>query len=163
MRKLSTIAATTLALLILAPPVSGYAAPSHDQAVGTGALGQFGDPTVHVNANQTRSGVKGSFTITYPDGTFVHGKVTCLSVSGNSAYITGRISESSGPRQVPNAWVPGSFVVTGVQDNDESGTAGPDLLNFSPGFPVDPGCGPNSAATPSFPIVDGNYRVTDAT
>jgi hypothetical protein len=36
------------------------------------------------------------------------------------------------------------------------------MVNFSPGFAVDPGCGPNGAATPALHIVEGNYRVFDA-
>jgi hypothetical protein len=162
MRKLLAVAVATAALLIVSPVTTGWAASSHNQAVGEGALDQFGDPTARVNANQTRSGVKGSFTITYPDGTFVQGKPTCLSVSGNTAFVTGRITESSGPRQVPNAWLPGSFLVIGVQDNAGSVDAAPDLLNFSTGFAADPGCGPNGAAVPVLPIVAGDYRVTNA-
>jgi hypothetical protein len=162
MRKIPIIAAATLAFLLLAPVAPGQAAPSHDQAVGTGTIAQFGNPTAHVNANETRNGVRGSFTITYPDGTSVTGTATCLSVSGNTAYVTGRITESAGPRQAPNSWFPGNFVVVGVQDNGEPGTAGPDRLNFSPGFTANPGCGPNGAAVPVIPIVEGNYQVSDA-
>ena len=108
------------------------------------------------------NGVKGSFTITYPDGTSVAGNVTCLAVTGNTAYVTGKITESSGPRSVPNNWPVGNFLIVGVQDNGEPGTSGPDKLNFSPGFATDPGCGPNSAAVPVLNIVKGNYKVSDA-
>jgi hypothetical protein len=40
--------------------------------------------------------------------------------------------------------------------------AGPDRLNFSQGFALDPGCGLNGAATSVFAIVDGNYKIFDA-
>lgn len=163
MRKLLIVGALALTLVVLAPPVAGQAAPNHDQATGTGALGQFGDPRAHVNAVATPSGVKGSITIDYPDGTALAGTVTCLFVSGNTAYVTGRITEASGPRQAPNGWFPGDFLVVGVQDNGEPGTAGPDRMNFSPGFDSDPGCGPNGDAVPVFPIVSGNYQVSAAT
>jgi hypothetical protein len=163
MRKLLIVGALALAFVVLAPPVAGQAAPNHDQATGTGALGQFGDPTAHVNAVDTPSGVKGSVTIEYPDGTTLTGTDTCLFVNGNTAYVTARITEASGPRQEPNGWFPGSFVVVGVQDNGEPGTAGPDRVNFSPGFATDPGCGPNGAAVPVFDIVSGNYKVSAAT
>jgi hypothetical protein len=159
MRKFIVIGAISAAFLIAAPATYALAAPSHDQIVGTGALGQFGSPTVHVNANQTQSGPKGSFTITYPDGTAVQGKVTCIFVNKKVGYVTGKITESSGPRSTPNNWAPGNFVVVGVQDNGQSG---PDDLNFSPGFAADPGCGPNGDAVPLFAIVSGDYRVTDA-
>src|SRR5439155_3722339 len=106
MRKLLIVGALALTLVVLAPPVAGQAAPNHDQASGTGALGLFGDPRAHVNAVATPSGVKGSVTIDYPDGTALAGTVTCLFVSGNTAYVTGRITEASGPRQAPNGWFP---------------------------------------------------------
>jgi hypothetical protein len=161
MRKLLFIVTMALTIGTLAP-TSAWASPGHDQVAGTGTLGQFGDPTAHVNAVQTAGGVKGGFTIDYPDGTFATGSATCLSVSGNTAYITSQITSSGGPRQQTNNWFPGNSIVIGVQDNGEPGTAGPDLMNFSPGFITDPGCGPNGAATPVFPITRGNYRVFSA-
>jgi hypothetical protein len=161
MRKAPLVAAGAAALLTLAIPTAGYAAPSHDQATGTGTLDQsFGNPTAHVNAVQTKPGLNGSFTITYPDGTVAAGSPVCLSVTGNTAYITGRIDQSSGPRQTTNNWLPGNYLVIGVQDNGEPGRA--DRLNFSRGSSGNPGCGPTSDASPVFTIVDGNYQVFDA-
>src|SRR5215218_4634901 len=124
MRKLPLIVATAATLFAVAPAAPGYAAPSHDQVTGTGTLGQFGDPTAHVNAVQTNAGPKGSFTITYPDGTSVTRTPTCLLVQGNVAYVTGKITQSSGPRQETNKWFPGSYLSIGLQDNGEPGTAG---------------------------------------
>jgi hypothetical protein len=144
---------------VLASATPAHAAPHHAQLTGTGTLGQFGDPTAHVNAIQTATGLKGGFTIAYPDGTFVAGSATCLSVSENTAFVTGQITSSAGPRAEPENWSAGSYLVIGVRDNGQPGTAGPSLLNFSPGFAADPGCGPNGAATPVFPITAGNYRV----
>lgn len=159
MRRMLFILATGLAIGCLAPVASAWASPGHNQVTGTGTLGQFGNPTAHVNAIQTAAGLKGGFTITYPDGTYAAGSATCLSVSGNTAYITSQIIRSAGPRQQANNWFPGGYLIIGVQDNGQPGTAGPDLLNFSPGFAANPGCGPNGAAAPVFPIVTGNYRV----
>jgi hypothetical protein len=161
MTKASGIAAAAAAAtaILLVPASAAYAAPGHDQATGTGTLDQFGNPTAHVNAVATATGVKGSFTITYPDGTTATGTPTCLSVSGNTAYLAGLISDSAGPRQSVNNWFPGLFLVIGVQDNGEPGTAGPDRLNFSRGFATDPGCQPNPDALPVFANVAGNYRV----
>jgi hypothetical protein len=160
MRKAFVVAAGAVAFFTVAPAVPGYAAPPHAQATGTGTLDHtFGDPTAHINAVQAKPGLKGSFEITYPDGTAVSGKPVCLSVSGNTAYVTGKIDQSSGPRQATNSWLPGNYLVIGVQDNGEPGSA--DRLNFSTGFTTDPGCGPNSAARPDFTIVNGNYQVFD--
>jgi hypothetical protein len=159
MRRLLLTAAGAAALLVLVPATTSFAAPNHNQATGTGSLGQFGNPTAHVNAVQTPSHLAGSFTIAYPDGTSVSGTPTCLSVSGTTAYVIGRIAESSGPLAGPNDWQPGRYVVIGVQDNGEPGTAGRDKLNFSPGFATQPSCGPNGAAVPVYPIVDGDFSV----
>jgi hypothetical protein len=112
-----------------------------------------------VNGVQSAAGLKGSFTISYPDGTFVAGPATCLFVSGNTAYLTGRIASASGPRVQPEGWFTGSYVIIGVQDNGEPGTK--DLMNFSSGFAANPGCGPNETAVPVFPLTAGNYRVID--
>lgn len=161
-RKVLTAAPLVLALIFAAPAAGAWASPRHDQATGSGTLAQFGDPTADVNAVQTSSGLKGGFTITYPDQTFASGVATCLSVLGGTAYITGIITGSGGPRQQGSNWLVGNYLVIGVQDNGEPGTAGPDQLNFSPGFSADPGCGPNQAADPVFPIVSGNYRVFSA-
>src|SRR5260221_167767 len=117
MRKLLIIVTLALAVGAAAPAASAWASPGHDQATGTGTLGQFGDPTAHVNAIQTPAGLKGGFTITYPDGTFAAGSDTCLFVGGTTAYVTGRITSSGGPRQQANNWFPGSYIVTGVQNN----------------------------------------------
>jgi hypothetical protein len=160
MHKLLLLLTLALAAAAAGPAVSASASPSHhDQVTGTGTLGQFGDPTAHVNAIQTAAGLKGEFTIAYPDGTFASGPATCLAIAGTTAYVTALITSSGGPRQQANNWLLGSFLVIGVQDNGEPGTSGPDQLNFSPGFATDPGCGPNAAATPEFPITEGNYRV----
>ena len=161
MRRLLLIVTMAVSLGALAPAALAWAAPGRDQVTGTGTLGQFGDPTAHVNAIQTAAGLKGGFTITYPDGSFVAGSATCLLVTGTTAYVTGQITRSGGPRQQTENWLPGNFLVIGVADNGKPGTARLGLLNFSPGFATDPGCGPNGV-TPAFPITAGNYRVFGA-
>jgi hypothetical protein len=147
--------------LIVGPTASAATAPAHDQANGTAALGQFGDPRAHVNAVARPDGVSGTFEITYPDETFVAGDVVCVQASADIAYVTGQITESGGPRQIANNWQPGNCIVIGVLVKGEPGVRAGDPLNFSPGFAAHPGCGPNGAATPVFPIVSGNYQVVD--
>jgi hypothetical protein len=158
MRRFPLLIAVTLTIIVAAP-IASAAAASHDKAVGTGTIAGFGDPTVDLSANQNKPGLRGSFTITYPDGTLVTGKPTCLVlVGGNTAYVTGRITQASGARQVRNNWFPDGFLIIGVLDN---GTSGTDKLNFSPGFASDPGCGPNSAATPNLALSAGDFTVSD--
>ena len=82
MRKLLLVITMVLAASVLALATPASAAPRHDQVTGIGTLGQFGDPTAHVNAIQTAAGLKGGFTIAYPDGTFVAGSASCLFEAG---------------------------------------------------------------------------------
>ena len=159
MRKLMFIMMMVLLIGVFATTAPAWASSGQNElteVIGSGTLGQFGDPTVNVGAGQTPVGAQGQFTIGYPDGTFVMGTATCLFVSGNTAYLTGRIFTSGGPRQRPGRFFVGNYVIIGVVDS----TAGPDLLNFSSGFAINPGCGPNEAATPVFPIVSGHYQVS---
>lgn len=163
MRKPFIIATAAVTVFLAMPAAAGHAAPNRDRVTGTGTIGQFGEPTVDVDAVETTAGVRGGFTIVYPDGTIAGGVATCLSVDGDEAYLTGRILRAVGPRQSTNNWRRGRYLVIGVRDNGEPGTAGPDNVNFSRGFAADPGCGPHSAATPTIPVVDGGYRVVDTT
>ena len=63
----------------------------------------FPSPATHVNAIDTPSGLKGGFTVQYPDTTQAAGTATCLYVKGNTAFVvtlTGeiwRIDDVSGP------------------------------------------------------------------
>jgi hypothetical protein len=161
MHRTVVVAALTLGISVAIPATASQAAAGNNQVTGTAALGQFGNPTAHVNAIQTPAGLKGSFHIEYADTTSVAGKPKCLVVSGDVAYVIATITAASGPRAAGNAWQPGNFLVIGVKDGGEPGTAG-DLLNFSPGFASAPACAPNGAATPVFPIVEGNYKVASA-
>jgi hypothetical protein len=162
MRRTPVISAASAAIVLLAPAAPSQAAPTFDKINGTAVLGQFGNPTAHVNAVQTPAGLTGGFTITYPDGTSVAGTNRCLVVTGDTAYVTATITRATGPRQAANNWNPGGYIVLGMRDTGEPGTAGPDKLNFSPGFTNDPGCGFNWAAYPVIDIVRGNYQVADA-
>lgn len=160
MRKLPLfVTVVSLAVMAVAVAITTPAWASAGPSVsGTGTLGQFGDPTVRVSAIAVTPVVLGSFVVTYPDGTAFAATGECVFVSGTTAYVTGRISRASGPRVVPDNFFLGNYVIIGIVDN---GRAGPDLLNFSPGLAVNPGCGPNPAATPVFPIVKGNYLVKE--
>lgn len=153
---LASAAAVAVSLVVSTP---ARALPFGPSVVGIGTLGQFGDPTVRVAAVDAGTGrPEGGFTVTYPDRTRVMATDTCLFVSGTTAYVTGRIILASGPRVDPANMTPGNYMIIGVADNRGAGS---DLLNFSPGFTADPGCGPNFAATPVFPIVRGRFLVND--
>jgi len=147
------------ALIAVVPAAPAFAAPQRGQVDGTASLGQFGSPTAHVNAAQNKSGLKGSFTIEYPDGTYAAGTPTCLFVSDNAAYLTAKITRATGTRVQANNWTVGNYLVIGARDRGE---AGPDQLNFAPGFAADPGWGANQAANPAYDVVDGDYHVFDA-
>jgi hypothetical protein len=171
MRKALVVTSLAAALTVIAPATAGQAASTDpspststrgDQLTGLGTLGDFGTPTAYLAAVGTSRGVAGAFTVTYPDGTYVIGHSTCLTVDGRIAYLAGRIDLSGGPRKTTNAWAKGNYLIVGVQDNG-NGQAGetPDKMNFSAGMATDPGCGSHGMATPDFVIVRGNYRVVD--
>ena len=167
MRKLLFVVTLAWALIAVALAVPASATPrtipraasSWELADGSGTLGQFGNPTVVIRSLGTATGTQGGFVITYPDGTYVAGSPTCLVVIGKAAYLTGRIILSHGARQQADNWLSGNYVVIGVQDNSKSSPAQPDLLNFSPGYASDPGCGPSTGTIPVFPITRGHFRV----
>jgi hypothetical protein len=161
MRKLILTAATAATVFAAMPAVGAQAATKVESVVGAGTLGQFGTPTAYLAAASNQRGQLGAFTITYPDGTFATGMSNCLVVDGTTAYLTGKIALSGGPRRDANSWQRGNYLLIGVQDNGD-GTVEPDRMNFSPGTAADPGCGPNATADPYLLIVKGNYRVTDA-
>ena len=157
------------AALLIAPGASN-AQPPHDLATGTGTLGTFGNPTMHVNASILPNGrTNGSFSITYPDGTFASGRIVCLFVQGNTAFLIGQTTSVGGPADHLAAlnWAVGNFIDLGVQDNGEPGTGPvPDRMNFSPGHLTEPTCGVLSDADPdqdnNLFIVKGNFQVVDA-
>jgi hypothetical protein len=169
MRRFLTVAAVAATLILGGPAAAGYAATTPgvtrgNYIIGAGTLAeQFGSPTAYLGAYQTRTNPWGGFTVTYPDGTFAIGTITCLTVEGDVAFITGKIALSGGPRKDPNKWLRGHHLIIGVEDNGNGGAGEePDKLNFSPGTPTDPGCGWNTTADPYLYIVKGNYRMMDA-
>jgi hypothetical protein len=161
MRKLLFIVTIAWVICAFAPSPARASVYQFEFAgvIGSGTIGQFGDPTVRVDAFKTAESTTGGFTISYPDGTFAFGSATCLFVSGNTAYLTSQILGSFGPRQQANGWFPRSYIVIGVVGNGKPGSAGSELLNFSSGFAANPGCGPNAAATPVIPVTRGDFRV----
>lgn len=170
MRRLLTVAALAATLLVAGPATAGHAASTSGPGItkgnyvaGTGTLGDFGMPTAYLGVLQTSFGPLGAFTITYPDGTYAIGHITCFTVTGKVGFLTGKIDLSGGPRRDANKWMRNYSLVIGVQDNGNAGPGEePDKLNFSPGSPTNPGCGWNGAATPDFFIVKGNYKLDDA-
>jgi hypothetical protein len=154
------IALLLTAALVAAMMVAGAGAAladNGDLAAGSGQIGQFGEPRVNVSAKDTTNGYQGQFNIRYPNGTYLQGHVTCLFVQDNQAYIIGQVDRTEGS----TAWEEGEYIVIGIQDNGPPGSSPPDLLNFSPGFPTEPACGPNGAAVPFIPVVSGNFEVQD--
>jgi hypothetical protein len=165
MRKLLFIATIVGAVSAFASGPA-WASQSHTQfsrpavVFGYGSLGQFGNPSVQMAAARTFGGSAGEFVISYPDRSVAFGAATCLFVTGHTAYLTGRILGATGPRRQASNWVVGNYIVIGVVDTGEPVSVSPDLLNFSPGLAANPGCGPNAAATPVFPITRGNFLVS---
>jgi hypothetical protein len=156
-RRIMMLLVAALMTMTMALSAGAALADNGDLAAGSGTLGQFGNPQVNVSAKETTKGYQGQFNIQYPNGTYVKGHVTCLFVDNNVAYIIGQIDKTEGS----TLWTGGQYIVIGIQDNGDPETSPPDLLNFSPGFNEEPACGPNGAASPVIPIVEGNYVVKD--
>jgi hypothetical protein len=166
MRTISYILMLGVAIAFVAPAAPAAAsssgptaAPTFELVTGTGTIGQFGDPTVQANVFAFGTTPIGETVISYPDGTFVSGRATCLFVAGQTAYITSQIVRSRGPRVQSAQFLPGNFVVIGIQAEAPRSTA-PDMLNFSSGYAVNPGCGPFEVVTPTnIPVVRGDFHV----
>ncbi len=93
-------------------------------------------------------------------GTKWHGVITCLSVSGNVATMSGVVTDIS--PSTPPFFVAGNFIQFQVIDNGEGSKAtGPDLIsltNFYSTGSSDPGCAV-SGVTANIPISHGNVQV----
>ena len=166
MRTISYILMLGVAVAALAPAAPAAASPSGPMAnptvelvTGVGTIGQFGDPTVQANVFAFANIPIGESVISYPDGTVVSGRATCLFVSGQTAYITSQITRSRGPRVQSAQFLPGNYVVIAIQA-EAPRTTGPDMLNFSSGYATNPGCGPFEVVTPpDIPVVSGDFHV----
>jgi hemolysin type calcium-binding protein len=125
--------------------------PSPDSVTGTGRLGEeFGSPQLYVNAR----GDTGEFSITYPDGTKVQGKIACLSVNGNVARLVGKVESATGPRAENGTFKEGEYVRIGILDNGID-----DKANFSASEPSFTSC---TGETPNLEVVRGDFQVKDA-
>jgi hemolysin type calcium-binding protein len=125
--------------------------PSPDSVTGTGRLGEeFGSPVLHVNAQ----GDAGEFSITYPDGTKVQGKIVCLAVNGNEARLVGKVESATGPRAENGTFEKGEYVRIGILDNGID-----DKANFSASEPSFTSC---TGETPNLEVVRGDFQVKDA-
>jgi hypothetical protein len=164
-RKLMSVAAAAFAAVTLFAVMPATAAQATtrtvESVIGAGTINSFGSPTVYLGAIGNQRGQLGAFTVTYPDGTYATGASNCLVVNNKTAYLTGKIALSGGPRRAANSWQRGNYMVIGIKDNG-NGTDVMDELNFTPGTTADPGCGPNAVANPNLFLVKGNYWVTDA-
>jgi hypothetical protein len=159
---MNAVAASALATGALALGCGlAVAAPSDDQLAGTGTIAGYGTPTLHLNAVDTSmQGWKGSFTIDYPTGTHVEGKVTDGQVDSNKVgYAWGQVTESNDGR-----WVVGEYVVMGVLDEGQPGVQPPkDALNFSVSSASPPGTGQAiPSGDPNLTLIEGNLRVSDS-
>jgi hypothetical protein len=167
MKKL--ILALTLALLFALAVGTGVANASHseqanstgppkDFAVGGGKHTDPANPDVAIqfefsaNSGPLGEDPKGHIQLFFPEGV-IHAEVTCLTVEGNRAFITGVSDE-----------LPGGIVVIEAVDNGEPSDGQPDLLrgSFQPFIfedPERPGC--FLPVLPPVPVTQGNIVVHD--
>ena len=155
-RRFGAILSAGVACALLLPGVA-TATQQQQLAAGTGTLICCGSPMVHVNSQSDQGGVnpRGHFWIRYPTGVEFGGRVTCLSVLGNNAGLTGHI-ELVKVANLAAGFVEGNYLTIRIMDNGEPGTA--DMVNFDPGSPT---AAPSCAAVGDLSISQGNYTVHD--
>ena len=111
------------------------------------------------NAQKDGSGaVKGQAEVHFPsDNLNMHIDVTCLSISGNNAWLSGPVTRTDLPDDFPV----GTVFVWRVVDNGQGKAADPDRISnffFNPtNFPPDQCNAQQNFAT--FPWTNGNVRI----
>lgn len=88
----------------------------------------------------------------------VHGRITCVSIDGSTAWLAGIAEQSSNPTLLP----PGTRVRWRVVDSGQGAGAPPDLVSgFGPAPLGDElaYCTARPAAPPLLPVAGGNVRV----
>jgi hypothetical protein len=86
----------------------------------------------------------------------VHGRITCFSIDGSTAWLGGIVEQSSDPTIAPA----GTRVRWRVVDNGEGAGASPDLVSaFAPGGNELAYCAARPAAPPLSPVAGGNVQV----
>jgi hypothetical protein len=83
----------------------------------------------------------------------VHVDVDCVSVAGNTAWISGVVTHST-----VEAFPAGSFAITEVQDNGTSENEPPDAISFTFILPFSVSC-QLRPALPLFPLQGGEVKV----
>jgi hypothetical protein len=89
-----------LAAMLMAAPALAREKLAFDKV--SGLIGYF-DQTVDMHAQDTRFGIRGEWSYTYP-GFFANGSVTELIVDGNKATACGTVEASSDPSRVGMAF-----------------------------------------------------------
>lgn len=112
-----------LLICLLSTIVLVYSAPIVNLVAGSGMLAQetpFGNPTLSIAAVQ-RDSVLGCFEIFYPPdvtyntSTTILGSVSCLEGSSGTAYVTGLVASSNGPRSA--TFPVGNYLAIAIQSN----------------------------------------------
>lgn len=142
--------------LMLLVPSMGAAQGEKDMVAGTAHFDQFAPRVdVHVNATSGPNGedARGWWRYDQSDGGAFDlvGEVTCLNVTGNSALLSGVITEGAQA---------GTFFLQFVQDAGSPGSDGDNSVTLSTGLPTDPGC--RAQFPGGIPATGGNYVVKDA-
>jgi hypothetical protein len=152
------LAATSVVGLVAVGSVADAASATRDSVVASGTFFVEAYPATlafSVTARSDAAGLhpSGRLMLEVSPGNFVYGKVTCLRIVGNQAYIGARVTHSTG--FMPD---PGLFIAV------EDGASGTDLVNgatFTPLEPYATECPTTAIVHPVFPV-DGSVTVFDA-
>ncbi len=161
MKRQSLLRVLVLALLMLLPTGTSFAAGSQDKLVGSGQLdlATYGKTHFVVSAHSGPGGEDPHGQVSFP---YLHvkGKITCLNVQGNTAVAVARLDEPFA--QVPGATVSDLFLY--INDNGAPGQFS-DNLTSSIWTYIGRTPGPVTSCVYEFifnPVSRGNFVITDA-
>lgn len=161
MKRLSLVLALAATVLLAVP---AFASAQNDVARGSGvfSFSSFNHFSFNAQSNFNGTGASGSASFTNPNtdpNQTIKGRVTCLSVVGNEATISGDVTDVQGFTFETTIR---SFVIRAT-DSGKFGVT-PDLVNYvflSTPAPPEPSCAASFTFTP-FPIFSGEIVIKDA-
>jgi hypothetical protein len=161
MKRLIVVVALATTVLLAVP---AFAAAQNDVARGSGVFSfrSFSQFSFNAQSNFNGTGASGSASFTNPNADpnqVIKGRVTCLSVIGNEATISGDVTDVQGFTFETTIR---SFIIR-AEDSGKFAVT-PDLVNYTflstPAAP-EPSCLSGFTFTP-FPIFSGEIVIKDA-
>jgi hypothetical protein len=155
MKKITVFVSAAILLAAFITVTAFKTPPPRPSANGQGTL-TVGDQTRHFSFHANtmpNNSVQGSGVLTYTaNGLKIHFDINCLSVTGNTATMSGVITKDDEAERV------GWQIRFKVQDNGEGANANPDMMSLMQLSPALPACNVPFGITLN-PIEGGNIQV----